>query len=348
MTKIIRYIWIALVGAFAVTNLLFLSLVLITGGQGSLVAFYLTFGHIAWLIAIPLLLVALLARQWRLALLLAPMVLIVIYLYGGRFIGSETDAPVDAITVLSWNIGPRRDEADAVADLIINSNADVVALQEVGPETATVLARDLRAAYPYSSVFDQPGGVAGQAVFSRFPITDEDYWRNTTWPNPLGHQRVSISIGGVDWTLFNVHPSPPLASISSLSFDSRQRDYEIQDTLQRASAYPQPVIIAGDLNLPDTTTPYRSIRDAGYQDTFDERGFGMGWTWPNYPPGSIGLLATIDELVPISLLRLDYIFASPGVIVYRSQTTPSGRSDHHGVLSTIRYRVPSTQSVLDD
>jgi vancomycin resistance protein VanJ len=287
----------------------------------SAIAVINNFGHWLALPALLLLPLALLLR-WRLltvALLLPPLAFF-LALYGARFLPQPAHASAVApaatpviVTVLTFNIAPNNDRPAAVARVILESGADIVALQELSSASAAALRAALGDAYPYAALHPQGWSNAGQGVFSRYPILEDAYWRYTDiTPNAMGHQRVLLDIDGTPLVVYNVHPTHPL--MNPVGFDERTRDAEIRETLARAAGEEVRVVLAGDFNTTDLTEIYATIVRR-YRDAYAETGWGYGLTFPAW------------LITPV--LRIDYIFAGAGLDAINSHVVPDGAGSDH-------------------
>jgi endonuclease/exonuclease/phosphatase (EEP) superfamily protein YafD len=138
-------------------------------------------------------------------------------------------------------------------------------------------------------------------------------------PTDLGHQRVQIDINGQTVTLFNLHPVHP--GVIGKGFDPSWRAQEIAALLEETRAY-QPVMMAGDFNMPELSEDYARItQGAGFTDAYRARGWGLGHTFTHHV---------------LPFLRLDYVFLGNGLDVSASRVwDQSGGSDHLPVLSTL-------------
>jgi len=77
---------------------------------------------------------------------------------------------VDPFTVMTANVGNNRAEPEDLVPVIRDSGADLVAFQELSDQQAEALKNNLVSEYPHQAVY--PGGFAGKALLSRFPILD--------------------------------------------------------------------------------------------------------------------------------------------------------------------------------
>ena len=145
----------------------------------------------------------------------------------------------------------------------------------------------------------------------------------------MGHQRVVLNLNSTCVTLYNVHVPNPFIAAPRLvpHVDMNRRTRVVADLLRRTADESGALIVAGDFNMTDQTAVYSQIA-ARYHDTFAERGFGLGLTFPGAHP-----------YVP-PLARIDYVFHNDAVQSVAAKTWPvSGGSDHHPVLVQLAVRV---------
>ncbi|NWF69967.1 MAG: endonuclease/exonuclease/phosphatase family protein [Chloroflexi bacterium] len=267
------------------------------------------------LLFLPLLL---LLRRWRAAALQAPPALAFALMYGTLFLPTVS-APTPAadapqISVLTFNLSLRNRDFEAVVQMLRAVDADVVALQEVNRAAYFYLDDDLADLYPYRA-FHPDLQPPGQAVLSRFPILEDNYWQVER-----AHQRVLLDFGGTPIVLYNVHPVHfTLNRRVFFSFEAQQR--EIDDILARTVNENVPLLLVGDFNTSDQSAMYQRFA-ALYSDAFRTVGSGLGLTFPGALP----------------LARLDYVFYNPAFVPLEALVWPdTGGSDHHPVFARLAW-----------
>ena len=221
--------------------------------------------------------------------------------------------------MLSFNVLGKNYRVDKVIDIIRQSDADIIALQELSYWMAEGMETQLKDAYPYQALHPQ-NEFTGQGILSRYPIIKEEYWQVK-----IGHQQAELDWNGQPLTFFNVHPPHPLRGAY---YSGAERTKEINDILRRATASDNPVLIAGDFNMTSLSEDYRRVT-ALYKDSYNEAGWGMGFTFPNFP-----ILGYRLRFFP-PLARIDYIFrdANFQTVEARVGTNAAG-SDHFPNIAT--------------
>lgn len=268
---------------------------------------------------------------------------------GNAASGSPSEADTRQIGILSYNVGGfyKTDGAwDAITQYIMESDADVVLLQEY--QKAGSITR-LTKAYPYhhSGATGQKGAGSHLAIFSKLPIIssksmdlDSDFnggWSyllrmddDTLWvanchleSNQLGKEDLNsfgkvISSKKVD-TLRQYGPK----LIQKLSRAARKRAPQARkvDSLMRGQLQSgHGVIVAGDFN--DSPQSYaHELLARSLKDAFRSGGHGPGFTYEN------------SKL----RFRTDHILFSKDMEVVDCQVDASiSASDHFPILSTLK------------
>jgi endonuclease/exonuclease/phosphatase (EEP) superfamily protein YafD len=246
----------------------------------------------------------LLLRRWRVVLLLLPVLILFFFAYG-RFLLPRVDVDGDgsSLRVLTFNIQAPEQEIDPILDVIRDVNADVVAIQELNSAVAGALENQLSETYPHQALHPRDQDNAGQGVLSRFPIVDDEYWRNDFLEEKLGHQRI-----------------PPYAPDRGFNADNHTQ--ELIELLDRAANVSNPVILTGDFNMTDAFDMYHRITET-YSDAYAAVGtIGFGFTLPR---------VSRSPLPP--LFRIDYVFYDRAFVGVEAHVwSESGGSDHLPVL----------------
>ncbi len=252
--------------------------------------------------------------------------------------GPDAPAPgAPHLRILSYNADSGAEGMTALGDEIVNAAPDVVVLQESTPEVDKAVAARL------------PGFVSHEstqfALFSRWPIVAtldppkvvakgldrSPRFMRYTLDTPLGRLDV-----------FNVHPISPREGLESVRGTGFVHQIEsgsifhgdkhtlVENTALRrmqaeaiaalAAASANPVIIAGDTNLPGPSRIFTTSLSR-WQDGFAAAGRGLGYT---FPAGR-----------RFAWMRIDRILAGPA-LRFLDFAVGSGRgSDHYCVWADI-------------
>ncbi|MBX2999667.1 MAG: endonuclease/exonuclease/phosphatase family protein [Caldilineaceae bacterium] len=260
---------------------------------------------------------------WTKALI--PPMLTFLLVYGVFFIPRAHPPAEDdsEVSILTFNIQiPENENIRPIVAVIEESEADIVAIQELSQAAADEMGAALAAQYPYQALHPQEYAPAGQGLLSRYPILEESYWSYTEYDWSFGHQRVVLDIHGAPLVLFNTHPVPFYTLARGLRVDYHL--LVLLDVMERTLAETLPVVLLGDFNITDQSHIYRQISDH-YTDAYRAVGkIGFGFTYP----------ADNRWLPPF--VRLDFIFYSEEWTGVSAEAWPhSGGSDHAPVLARL-------------
>ncbi len=207
-------------------------------------------------------------------------------------------------------------ERDAMASLLARIDADVLAVQEIGP-TAMVedLRHNLRARgldYPYVDHAIRPQSDLGLAVFSRFPIVErkprlDDAYRigATNLPVLRGFADVTIEAApGYRFRLIVAHLKSktyhPLGQTEMRRNEARLLANHVRRALRSDPALN--LLVAGDLNDSPDSGPLQEIVGQGAIRLIDLR-----------PADAVGDVWTHQGRGIDIYSRIDYLLASPGM-----------------------------------
>jgi endonuclease/exonuclease/phosphatase family metal-dependent hydrolase len=216
------------------------------------------------------------------------------------------------------------------------TRADVIGLQEVclDPETGLTHAERLAGHLGYHHAFHPvtladygDGAVAtGLAVLSRWPV---QRWDDVPLPSTPDaeqyamHALIEAPAAALDLIVVHLTPRGDEAQVAAVT-----RLLNSMDMLPPG----RPAFLVGDFNAPPESVAIRSLTSTRFrEDTLHD-------AWQQAHPSDLG--ATMPSHAPV--VRLDYLFISPGVSVSRAdrmgdQPDPDGfyPSDHLGVTATL-------------
>jgi vancomycin resistance protein VanJ len=231
----------------------------------------------------------------------------------------------NGVRFLTYNTQVATEELDRIADIILASRADVVALQELSTPAERYLREKLADTHPYVVAYTSGVSVMGRGIFSRFPIKED----------ALGYDgdreiylRAVVETNWRDIVVYNVHLSPPQWGLL-INFDASLRNQNMQVLLNDASRETAPLILLGDFNMPDQTRDYRQMT-ARYTDAYRAAGDGLGMTFPDFG----GMTLPLGALQPF--IRLDYVFHNALWMPVSAQVWhEAGGSDHRPLVVTL-------------
>jgi len=215
--------------------------------------------------------------------------------------------------------------------MLRNSGADIVALQEVSQTQGNALEDGLQDIFQYRSLF--PGGFAGKAILSRFPILGAVQLIN--FPDRPDLKTV-IDVAGQKVTVITAHPPPPRFHRTGFHFDF-QTISQI-NALAELAKRDSPSILMGDFNFVDSQNEYKIMIKNGLRDAFHESGSGYGYTLPRRvgPWRRMQQLNRILSWVPlIPAARVDYIWCTSAIKCDLCWVGKDAGSDHLPVLAKL-------------
>jgi endonuclease/exonuclease/phosphatase (EEP) superfamily protein YafD len=278
-------------------------------------------------------------RRWLASQALA-LVLVLFPLMGLTFSFPRTasqDRP--HLRLLSFNINAGFAGVDAIASVITRANADVILLQENWHGEGEAL----RSRFPGYHL-----NVSGQfVIISRFPILETHEPPHI----PLGGQQRSPRFvryrlalpGGTIIQLYNLHPLSPREAFedlrgdgigtqlrsgrfflsatgrASLAANAALRSAQVEAAAEDARRSPDPVVLAGDTNLPELSWA-RARSFGAFQDGFARVGNGFGYTFPR-PRGP--------------WMRIDRVMADDRLRFLTFSIVKDSASDHLAVVADL-------------
>ncbi|HEY0623758.1 endonuclease/exonuclease/phosphatase family protein [Sphingomonas sp.] len=214
------------------------------------------------------------------------------------------------VRVLTHNVWQRDDSPADTAQAILDARPDIVTLQEVDGSFRPMLAA-LRQHFAHGTACP-PG--CDLAIFSRWPITNSDYFLKDRAGRKFGPPMLWARIAGPDqrpFTVMTLHYPRPT------SRDQALRRRAVAQALARIDR--GPLIVAGDMNL----TPWAAAMNA--QDRALAPLARMTRALPSWP-----------RAVPF--LPIDQLYAGPDWGLVAASQLPATGSDHRPLLVTLARR----------
>jgi len=276
----------------------------------------------------------LLGWRWRLAAA-AGLVLVVTVLMG--LVLGQADAGIGRVRLMTYNIKAYLVERQAgsyapLAWEVALHDPDILLMQDAErlserrhevPDTATTIFKGRH-------VFE-----TGQyIVVSRFPLRDCRVEQIPYRGEGHTYLRCVVHVNGIDVDLVNVHLKSPRDGLNAARHEQTDGIDEWQqnfaDRLGQAiklasdmSGRQRPLILAGDLNAPESSPVLRQFLDRGLRDAFSSAGWGYGYTHGH-------------SLKPrLSFLRIDHILVSSEIGVTDSFAGGKDASEHRPVIADL-------------
>jgi endonuclease/exonuclease/phosphatase family metal-dependent hydrolase len=222
-----------------------------------------------------------------------------------------------------------------ILDLIQESQPDLITLQAVKKELNRYQGEDQArqiaslAGYPiavFQPALEAGGGAAeGSAVISRQPPVETEFLKHTLLPGTEDpNPRILMNC------LFDLPSSPMRIFNAHFSWVPEQASENIKETLAYIHSFPEPFLLAGDLNTPPDSDLFDPFHKAGMIDA-----------WAELCPQESGFTFESDD----PRMRIDYVWVSPAlkgklesIRVIDNRISPTGEriSDHLGLLVELR------------
>jgi endonuclease/exonuclease/phosphatase (EEP) superfamily protein YafD len=267
------------------------------------------------------------ARRRVLAVQAAVAIVVTVALAGPHLTLRAPRADGPSIRVLSYNVWYGRRGLAAVEAQLTEAKPDVILLQAMSSTVDAYLRNALGPGYHFDSNSEF-------FVASRFPIVE-------AVPEGRAFVRYTLDtpLGLVDaYDLHAISPRPGLSNVhhqskrhlltdgpsdeaaETVQENSDVRDEELATLVRVTAASKNPVLIAGDTNVPDHSVLYRKHL-ARFQDGFAAVGTGFGYTFP------------ANRLRP--WMRIDRILAGPQFRFTSFHVGGRSGSDHCAVWADV-------------
>lgn len=217
--------------------------------------------------------------------------------------------------LVTANLLHERGDAAAVADLLDTHRPDVVVIQELGPAASEVIS----ARFPHHRLLPA-ADFTGRGIATRFPARFGEF----DMPRRPGIWAV-MEVDGTKLRIGNVHFANPISFPwwSSVRARSCQLD-ALFEWLEEDGA---PTVVAGDFNASPIWPVYKRV-SARLTDVVSAHAEATGvepertWGWR---PGWR------------RLLRIDHVFATPGLVANAVSVEPLTGSDHWALVVDLEF-----------
>ncbi|MEU3190883.1 endonuclease/exonuclease/phosphatase family protein [Streptomyces sp. NPDC006992] len=249
------------------------------GNLGSLWETFLPWGG---LLIVVLLVAAVLRRSATALVALLVPALMWVNLFGGLF-SDKTGGGAGDLTVVTHNVNAGNPDPRGTAEALVDSGADVIALQEVSSSQAGSYRSALDRTHPYHKL----AGTVG--IWSKYPLSDaRTVDIKMGWPRAM---RATVRTPKGEVAVYAAHLPSVRVQFRS-GFTAGQRDGSAEALGEAIAHDPaDKVLLLGDLNgtmndraLAPITSQMRSAQGAA--------GDGFGFSWPASFP-----MARIDQIM---------------------------------------------------
>ncbi|MFO0999482.1 MAG: endonuclease/exonuclease/phosphatase family protein [Planctomycetaceae bacterium] len=228
-----------------------------------------------------------------------------------------TGSPV--LKVCTVNVLTQNFQYDKIVDMLKRTDADLIAVLELGSGLESRLREELGNTYPYDISESSDDGNFGIGLWSKRPLEDDRIFHLTV---PLVPSvSATVDVDGERVRVIATHPIPP---IGSRSFESRNRHLELLAKRLRpedSESNRRATIVVGDLNLTPWSPWYgKFLADAELKDCIEGDWLqALTPTWYRWKAFPFGLV-------------LDHGFCSADLRCSRRQVLEDIGSDHRPVL----------------
>ena len=336
--------WLYLIGVSYLIALFSWFFLYVTFGDGN--GYLGLVNALALYLFVPLPVLAFISLTLKFKQLLIPIIaglFLFAYLWGPLFIISESSFnEADAtLRVMTFNVLGRAGSHEPILKSLREENADVIFLQELTPDIASLISQRLVDDYPFQILQPAPRS-SGLGVISRYPLQKLDALIPGHW---LGvPQILGMDMGGEVITLINFHTIPtgslwPRRVIGT--FEDRENDLEALAKFAASQKLISPLIVAGDANVTRLNDAYKSVAEV-LEDAWLQAGYGFGHSFPGpYEDGNSFAQISFFH-IPFWLVSIDYIFYSNDFEALDTWMGAFyGGTDHRSVVSDILLRSSS-------
>jgi vancomycin resistance protein VanJ len=232
------------------------------------------------------------------------------------------------LTVMTYNVGAGLAGPLRLVEVLRQSGADIIGLQELAPDQGAAIADLLCDEYPYQVL--HPTGIPGKGLVSRFPIHDTELLNLHPGRPDL---QATVDAPGGALTVIVAHPPPPRFGRNRVRQTAltEQQIAEIAAVATRGHA----AVLLTDFNRVGWQAAYRQLRGSGLIDAFGEAGRGLGFTLPTRLSHLAYRGHPLGEMALPPLLRVDYVWHTAHFRTMSSWIGGNAGSDHLPVLAEL-------------
>jgi endonuclease/exonuclease/phosphatase (EEP) superfamily protein YafD len=219
--------------------------------------------------------------------------------------GEQESGRTATLRLLTFNVHVDNNRFDEIADYVVSSGADIVALQELSCAAAQQLIPKLKPHYPHAFVSAE--SCFGIALLTKRPMTQSGQFIVAPRQRPL-FVWARLDWNGVALAVTTAHLVPPVAPNDQAS--------QVTRLINHVTGLTGPRIVAGDFNLTPFSWGFARLNNAGLGHHVSYR---PTWTplWASWSP---------------PLLTIDNVLTTRNVISTRARVGPPLGSDHRPVV----------------
>ncbi len=262
-------------------------------------------------------------KRWKLAATALLLACWPAYYIAPFYLPAASAAPADKghhITLLQWNVYSKNNEMNRVINVLSESGADILVLQEIHPSWQRALDR-LKRHYPYVAG-ETERYRSGLAIFSRYPVRDDHYDWFADRKRALLHAEIVYPGLPEPLIVYTAHPISPV-----LPERWHRRNNHLQmsaDIINRdTSRY---ILFAADINTSPFNTHYRAF---DRQIALRNAQKGLGWLNSWSPVRLANWLSSVF---------IDHTYVSDAITPVTRETLGFFGSDHQAILAKYRMK----------
>lgn len=232
------------------------------------------------------------------------------------------------LRVMTYNVGAGLALPPRLVEVLRESDADIIGLQELAPEQGAAIAEHLIEIYPYQVL--HPTGIPGKGILSQFPLHETSLL--DLHPGRPDLQAIIAAPGG-DLTIIVAHPPPPRFGRNRLLQTALANEQMASITAVASGG--SPAVLLTDFNRVGWQAAVRQLRASGLIDAFGTAGRGRGFTLPTRLSHLAYRGHPLGDFPLPPLLRVDYVWHTVHFHATDSWIGASAGSDHLPVLAEL-------------
>jgi endonuclease/exonuclease/phosphatase (EEP) superfamily protein YafD len=228
---------------------------------------------------------------------------------------TEVEKPANAFSLMISNVRMTNKKYEKFLQLILQTDPDLVLINEPNNAWHEHLQPELDKRYPYA-IKKPLENTYGMLLYSKFKLLESDIRFMVEDDIPSFYTVVELP-SGLQFDLYTVHPQPP-----RLMQNTETREAELLIAAKYVKKSPHPSVVAGDLNdvaWSSTTKLFKQI--SGLLDPRVGRGF----------------YNTYNAFVPFFRYPLDHVFYDPAFRLVHMERLSKFGSDHFPILITLNF-----------
>ena len=238
------------------------------------------------------------------------------------------------LKVLTWNVrcpeGADYQRQEAIAELVLEVDADFVQLNEYNQDSCFVTDSILKIRYPFTEEY-QSHRRCGDIFYSKQPMDNSGHVYIPVLGKGIPTIKASIAVGSDSVQIFGIHMASnrynglehekgfekDSTPYDRYKYAQERRNFQAHWTKWAVLESKLPVIVMGDMNDFNCSAPLDTITSCGLKDSWWEGGNGYGSTY-------------LDGWMR---LRIDHILHSKELKLESIKVIDTNLSDHNPVVA---------------